>query len=520
MAEFELALAVIDTSIKAGKEIKAFIERYRGALKGITIVETSVSIVNCKTEMFNAALKCGSIPRRHHGPITKAIEILNPMLDDLTALLRHYNHPDGELRAIDKVHWATFGEHRAKKIKVEIEDWSRNVFELVVVTLLANNPELQKGTTNGERIYSSDSQVAKFIHEIPGIEAAASMRDAVASVNLYPPFVNRQLDSGLLQREYPMISSSADYDKEISLANLIPNGRALLEHKYLRPDGSDEFQVRDRTLALATILHRSVPEHCYIPTCKGVFRDIEENRYSLLFSDVFRADGVDYTVTRYSLYSGIRLLDNPTSGTFQDEAAIKNVLQDLESRTKIAIQLIHALSYIHAIGWIHKSFLSSKILLAVSQFGAIFPLVMGFHRSRPASLDTTSGLGAFDDWRQIVYNHPDRWRREGNPTFRRRYDVYSLGVVLLELGTGKSAYKMVPRVGAKLDPDEVVDVFIKEARNLKKKQGKAYAENLEACFTQTRFYQKTGIQLDDETDADLCRAILSKWVTELSATQF
>jgi hypothetical protein len=42
-----------------------------------------------------------------------------------------------------------------------------------------------------------------------------------------------------------------------------------------------------------------------------------------------------------------------------------------------------------------------------------------------------------------------------------------------------------------------------------------------SCFRQTRFRQERESKLNDEdVDADLCSALLSKWVTELSATRF
>lgn len=531
-AEFELALAVLEVSITVVTEIKNFLERYRGALKSLDAVEISVALAGCKTEQFYSALKSGEIPNRHHGPIARAVEILTPKLDELGALLKQYSHSGGNLRSIDKAHWAAFGERRAKKVQAEIEDWSRNVFELVVVTLLAGGSRVESQTAPKEKhpVFIR-GQISESLNKLPGVEATLSMKGAVATVLANRPyFHSRKFYDEELEIRNPTLSSFEDYDDESS--NAIINGeKVLLEHVYL----NDSSPITDATVRkgvgdLAHILSHSDPEICYIPTCKGFFKDSIENRYSLVFSGTFRFRGVKYTLTPYSLSSVISLVRKPEPHKHTSpEIELINCLHDLESRTKLAIQLIHALSYIHAIGWVHKGFQSSKVLLSVDENNNVIPLVVGFHSSRPADL-RTSGRQEYEDY---LYRHPDRWQTEGNPTFRRRYDVYSLAVVLLELGTGRLIHEMIPPHSRKkrflMDAnarkraaEEVVDLFISEARRLKMKQGKAYADNLEAGFRYTGILQQDLGDKgdDDDSDSDLCRNLLSRWVTELSSTQF
>jgi hypothetical protein len=533
--EFELALAVLDVSVRVGMVIKSFIERYRAALSDIDAIEASVLLTNCKTEQFYSALRGKRIPSRYYVPITRAIEILNPKLDALASLLRHYDHSDGELRPTDRAHWAAFGERRAKRIKVEIEDWSKNVFELVVVTLLTGIQEPLGGTGN-----LSLSDIVEFIKEVPGMEVALSMKEAVAATESPDQPTNNYDES--LEVMKPVIKSieEDEDDDETCIAIIKPNSRVILEHIYVPlKDGAAVYDppLHKDTINLAAILHGSDPAVTYIPRCNGYFIDPEEKRYSLMYSDNVRSGGTQYRVTPHSLKSGIKLLYNPNPKSLTShETAIVEALQDIESRTKMAIQLIHSLSYIHAIGWVHKGFQSRKILLAVADTTRnVLPLVLGFHRSRPSNTDITAGHEEYLEWEQVICRHPDRWKKQENPQFRKRYDVYALGVVLLELGSGKLAHEIaIERPSAKKsrgsgvellsnEVDNVVETFIKNSKDLKKKQGKSYSENLERCFRQTSWRSGTeGMAADEEAEKekDFCRGLLSKWVNDLSAMRF
>lgn len=543
MAELEIALSVLELSIKVGKQIKEFIKRYRHALESISMVEISFNMAASKIEQFHSALRI--IPRRYHESIIEAIEILNPMLEGLAALLTRYDHPDRKIHAVDQAHWAAFGERRAKRIKKELEHWSHNVFELVVVTLLTLDQRIREmPATKNENPVPVSGDVIKSLKEVPGVKAAVRMNEAVTAI--HPSISSTQellkLNDASMEILNPTFSLSRNYDEETSLATMDSYGGVVLEHIYYTTNNAkaiNESEIRESTKNLAHILRNSEPEHCYIPTCKGFFKDDHEPRYSLVFSDEVNVSGVNYTVTPYSLKSGISLLKRErASDLTAHERVIINALGDLELRTKMAIQLIHALSYIHAIGWLHKGFQSSKVLLAVDGKGAVFPLVLGFHRSRPFDLQWSLGLEVHEEWSEILYRHPDRWKSAENPKFMKRYDVYALGVVLLELGMGKLAVKVIEQpvhnTLANSDPvrkaqlkheeaNQVVDTFINEARNLKKKQGRLYSENLVACFCETRFLQgdaKGSESDDEEADTDRCRNLLSRWVTDLSGTKF
>jgi serine/threonine protein kinase len=61
-----------------------------------------------------------------------------------------------------------------------------------------------------------------------------------------------------------------------------------------------------------------------------------------------------------------------------------------------------------------------------------WPFLVGFERSRPASAHS----GKFGEVRlaDSLYQHPSRWGVVAEEAFTMQHDIYSLGVVLLEIG--------------------------------------------------------------------------------------
>ena len=111
----------------------------------------------------------------------------------------------------------------------------------------------------------------------------------------------------------------------------------------------------------------------------------------------------------------------------------------LEDRIALATALAWSLSSFHDAKWVHKRFTSDNILLFQSTQGSEVswgtPYLVGFELTRPniawsGPIDRAALL-----WSNRVYTHPDRVENEPSTIrFRKIHDIYSLGVVLLEIG--------------------------------------------------------------------------------------
>ena len=157
--------------------------------------------------------------------------------------------------------------------------------------------------------------VTPTIQDIPGLAAAISMRNNIQGYLCYSDDHSecRSVDLEKLQipDDAQVISIKYDYDDESSLAEINSIGGVVLEHIHIPTDGStlkDDPGILETAQNLAAALSETDTERCYIPTCIGYFKDIEEARYSIVFKEVFKVTDIEYTVTKYSLFGGLWLL--------------------------------------------------------------------------------------------------------------------------------------------------------------------------------------------------------------------
>ena len=116
-------------------------------------------------------------------------------------------------------------------------------------------------------------------------------------------------------------------------------------------------------------------------------------------------------------------------------------------RFSICYQLAESLFLLHSVDWVHRALRSDNIIFIFSDddldraaLKRAELRICGFEASRP-SVD--SSLGPYDNQlARNVYRHPKRW---GTPqeTFDQAHDVYSLGVILLEIGLWERAEDMI-----------------------------------------------------------------------------
>ncbi|KAL8846462.1 MAG: hypothetical protein Q9221_008446 [Calogaya cf. arnoldii] len=113
----------------------------------------------------------------------------------------------------------------------------------------------------------------------------------------------------------------------------------------------------------------------------------------------------------------------------------------LDARMRLARSLSETLLLLHSVNWLHKSIRSETVLLLSEArvtppaprgpLSLEDPRLSGFEYSRLDN-DFTPGNPDFELHRNI-YRHPKRWDQP-NESFAKIHDIYSLGVVLLEIG--------------------------------------------------------------------------------------
>lgn len=109
----------------------------------------------------------------------------------------------------------------------------------------------------------------------------------------------------------------------------------------------------------------------------------------------------------------------------------------LTDRIKLAHAICNCLLYLHAVNWLHKGLRSHNIVFFRTVSGQADyskPYLSGFDFSRPAHPKEMTDIPG-DDAEYDLYRHPHA--QSTNPgerkRFKKSFDIYSLGVVLVEI---------------------------------------------------------------------------------------
>jgi serine/threonine protein kinase len=163
-----------------------------------------------------------------------------------------------------------------------------------------------------------------------------------------------------------------------------------------------------------------------------------------------------------------------------DDSAVPN----LEIRIKLALGLALTLHKLHLTSWLHKSIRPDNILFLEGPStnpDLTRPTLVGFEYSRPNEPSQHSDCARVRNRRHDVYKHPE-CQGEISERFKPVYDMYSLGVVLTEIGFWKPAEKL-----AKMEENDYAEITRKKLlekaeSELAGKMGSKYLEAVTRCL--------------------------------------
>ncbi|PSR79220.1 prion-inhibition and propagation-domain-containing protein [Coniella lustricola] len=202
-----------------------------------------------------------------------------------------------------------------------------------------------------------------------------------------------------------------------------------VEWRYYQPidyRGQPPAYLESRFAKLATLLRDSQkPDAFRVPDCVGYLLDRDNFRFGL----AFQGQGAYYPP---------RLCDLLVS---------RQPKPSLTTRLQMARAVARAVMYLHATSWTHKRLRSESIVFPYSISAG--PYVAGFDYARPAAVEgarTAAEDMTGPELYAELYRHPAAQFHEpceevgnggGGLGFRPLYDIYSLGVVLYEIGMWK-----------------------------------------------------------------------------------
>ncbi|KAM5372873.1 hypothetical protein ACJZ2D_007330 [Fusarium nematophilum] len=192
--------------------------------------------------------------------------------------------------------------------------------------------------------------------------------------------------------------------------------------------------IIDRVRKLAALLnHSPKPEAFRTPHCLGFFDKADPD---------IPEDDVDILDRRLGL-----IFERPSDNnlhTTLPPVSLRELLQDpsvRKPRVTERVRLAHAISncllYLHAVHWLHKGLRSHNVLFFRTSAGHVdyrHPYLSGFDFSRPGGSDEMTDAPG-DDAEHDLYRHPNAQsnRRRDRERSKKSFDIYSLGVILVEL---------------------------------------------------------------------------------------
>jgi hypothetical protein len=315
-----------------------------------------------------------------------------------------------------------------------------------------------------------------------------------------------------------------------SLASVDPT-RILIEWRSYRAaqDAATQQKAKDQALRIVSDLSLSnKPPLLRTLDCIGLVQDWDDQKFGYVFEMPKNADRAIGPISLYSCLRRARLSDRPLP------------LPTLGDRILLARSLAYSLTELHFTGILHRDLHSGNVLIfkdyASGRLAMHDPYIGGFGISRPEqddSLSISTSHVPFDEFRHPELRDPSLVLADGQHTsFRRRYDVYSLGLVLLEVGLWKPISSFLPKG---LSATESARKLLSAARlNLAHHMGVKYSEAVVECINFERPWmvnasasaavsektdRETLFRNDDERSMDFLVLFVEKVVRRLEACQ-
>ena len=271
------------------------------------------------------------------------------------------------------------------------------------------------------------------------------------------------------------------------------NEPVILEWRYV--DRSLNFNdmetIRSRIKTLAVVLSSERSADFGLLRCIGHFKDTKYlaeksiERYGLLFRPL--------AMSRLPQPSNAALLTSISSRPYSLHEYINGTTTPpfLGDRFQIATALCNIILQLHASDWLHKAVSSSNVLFSLSptyssssDLDPSHPFLLGFDFSRP-DRPTTPSLENPLDRSSNDYRHPSLWLSDTSPTsprFRKQYNIYALGVVLLEIGNWSLIGAQPDKYRDSRKPQVWQNRLLLCAESLGSRCGKIYQEVVETCL--------------------------------------
>lgn len=374
-----------------------------------------------------------------------------------------------------RTRWAIGDKEKFITLLQDLKDFNDGLYDLFPPSRL---PSLHRQWTH-ELLHTADrslSELSLLEHAsngvYPQLYASANLKRLRINLDAKPQNAFKPTYAFRVKRDALMISMKEAGAKRIQ-AFYPPSGNVIIE--WVDYANHEKMLHMRRLDDLARMMHQAVDCHPDLHTidCVGYTDDVDMNRFGL----VYRAP-------------------DPSFSTLQALIMSKDLkTPELQDRIRLAQTLSVALWSLHSLDWLHKSLCSNNILFFPSAFAASAtqatemaalipdissPYLVGFDASRPY-LDTEVSVASRNPSIHDLHRHPELLGGAARGPYLKIYDIYSLGLVLLEIGMWKALQPYHK-------PNYPAEKWRKVVRSalvpsLGSKAGRIYREVVERCLS-------------------------------------
>jgi hypothetical protein len=371
--------------------------------------------------------------KEHTRTVELVLGSVRSLIDDMKAL-REYAATGQTPRGVDRMKWVANETESNKKTLNEIESLLASLYRLLpprspnveaAQTIISMSSQ-QESSGTVEVLLQAESKSAVVSETLSLRRAEKSLQEDLQSrvdqIKNQPPTPNLLVPTA----RYVVLQPDSISAGFRSFGTL--DGKpALFEWKKYDPSwqGRKGIELRGRVDNLARLLNTDKkPEELLILHCEGYFDRPGERRYGFVFLLPQPSDGFPHSLRS--------MIDEP----------IVERLPTLEDRYRLAYSLGLSIAILHTAEWLHKSIRSHNVLFTSQNQRIVWsrPYLVGFEYSRPDKPDESSEKPE-QSARFNLYRHP-LGQGSPNESYRKEFDYYSFGVILLEIAMWRSVWKL------------------------------------------------------------------------------
>ena len=392
----------------------------------------------------------------HRKPAVRANK--NGSTADLS-LKRRIMYHTKTISLLEKCRWGLRGKTGIQRLIKTLRRYNNDLFRLCSWEALSQINQGLPSLTLPQGKYSEELRRMANIAEEAAANRTSPVADGLHQVAELARFKAKIMEPPEIRRG--RLLDQADYTIHGSKNSRRAFGESLVDQDpviiewqpYATHDGGiPDEQAVEQVHQLAHFLSISDrPAAFRTLECVGIFDDKANNQYGLVFDlpEYLRhfPFGLDNRHKSYPI-TLTRLLNHVTK------------VIDLGTRFALAKKLMRTVVALHTCGWLHKGIRPDNILFFPAQPAAgrdgshkniSRPILVGYGLSRPDDIIPGEETGPparisrrrdYRKWdpherameqRCFSYTHPEKFENE-TKRYRHEYDIYSLGLVLLEIG--------------------------------------------------------------------------------------